>query len=176
MVIRNQPLDALSERPALDWLMGCIVVGIHALVVTVMHRYDPLASLSEAERVDLYGQAINPASILVGFTLAALAFTYSGEGRYTALLRAHGGRALRRTWLAAISGPLLAVGVLLAAQVVEQNGTATARWAGEIAFVLIALRTTRLVWLLGQLLDLRQLDDVDTKRPAPVPRRRRRTN
>lgn len=169
-VTRSSPLDALSERPSLDWLVAGVVVGIHATVVTHANRFDPLASLSSDDRVDLYGTAINPVAILVGFTLAALAFSYSSEGRRAALVRDRGHRALRRTWLSAVSGPLLAVGILLGAQVAERNGSSTARWAAELALVAIAARTVRFVWLLRNVLDLHHLDESDPARPAPVAR------
>ncbi len=152
----SSPLDALSERPSLDWLVAGVVVGIHAVVVTHANRFDPLASLSSDDRVDLYGTAINPVAILVGFTLAALAFSYSSDGRRTALVRSRGHRALRRTWLGTISGPLLVVAILLCAQVAERQGETAARWAAEVAFVAVAARAARFVWLLAQLLDLRQ--------------------
>jgi hypothetical protein len=166
----NSPLDALSDRPSLDWLVAVAAVGVHALVVTHVGRFDPLASLTPDDRVALYSTAINPVAILVGFTLAALAFTYSSEGRRTALLRARSHRALQRTWLGAVSGPLVAVGILLAAQVAERNGTSAARWVAEVVLVAVAARTVRFVWLLAQVLDLRRLDESDTKRPAPVSR------
>jgi hypothetical protein len=171
---RSSLIDVLSERPSLDWLLAGATVGAHALIVTHMSRFDPLASLTQDDRVDFYGAAINPVAILVGFTLAALAFTYSSEGRRSALLRSRAHRALRRTWLGAVSGPLLAVAILLGAQVAERNGTSAARWAAEVALVAIAARTVRFVWLLAHVLDLRQLDESDPRRPAPVPRWKRK--
>lgn len=172
---RSSALDVLFEHPGLDWLLAGAAIGAHALFVTHIGRFDPLGSLAPDHRVGLYGTAINPVAILVGFTLTALAFTYSSEGRRTALLRARAHDALRRTWLGAVSGPLLAVGMLLGAQVAERNGNSAARWIFEIALLAIAARTARFVWLLAQLLDLRQLDESDRRRPAPVARWNRET-
>lgn len=169
-------LDAASERPSLDWLLAAFVVAAHFGIVTHVGRFDFLAPLKAVERIELYGTAINPAAILVGFTLAALAFSYSSDGRRTALVRSRGHRALRRTWLGTISGPLLVVAILLGAQVAERQGETAARWAAEVAFVAVAARAARFVWLLAQLLDLRQLDDTDVEQPVPVVRSKQKAS
>jgi hypothetical protein len=168
--MRGRLLDVVSERPGFDWAGAVVVSGLHLLLVTLTDRFDVLSALTADERVDLYATAINPAAILVGFTLAALGFTYAGEGRRSTLLRTRGHGGLRRTWMAAVSGPLAAVGLLLASQVAEHHGVSATRWMAELVFVFLAARTARFVWLLGQLLDLRQLDEGERRRPAPVSR------
>ncbi len=157
-------LGTLSSNMWLDWVIAGVVVGADYVVVQVVHHGDPLRWGSGADRVAFYTAADTVVGIVVGFTIAALAFFYTVDpGRRLRYVKRIGGDQLRKVWIGCLTVPLMAVLVFTVAILVD-NPDVHVAWIQWLAFgfsVMVVLRFARLVWLFSQLLDAATKDSAD---------------
>jgi len=148
-------LDPSGRRLLLDWVVVTLAVTAHALIAHWRKGGDVLGWSKPPDRDSFYATADTVVGIIVGFTIAAMAFFYSIEpGRRLGYVQSIGSDQLRRAWLSAITAPLLGVliftlGLLLDNPDVHDAGI---RWVCEWAALMVAVRFTRLIWLFARLL------------------------
>jgi hypothetical protein len=169
-VIRNR----LVEHPSADWAIVACLVGAHISIVWSSGRADWLRTTGFANRLSVYTDLITVTGIFAGFTIAALASYLGFSGAQIEALRQAAGEKILKQWLAAISGPALAIGTLVACKIVDRaDGTAQgARWAAEIAMGLTATRILRLFYIFIRLM---QIATAPRKAEQQVPLRALRT-
>lgn len=163
-VILDWALDPSGLRLIVDWVAVTLVVLIHFLVWRWRGGGDVLGWSKPAERDSFYSAADTVVGIIVGFTIAALAFFYTIEpGRRMNYVQRIGAGLLRRAWLSAITVPLLAVLILTLGLVVDNPDThdAAIRWFAEWAIFMVVMRFARLMWLFSRLLRVAADDKED---------------
>jgi hypothetical protein len=167
-------IDQLTGRLYVDWLIAALAVGLDLLVVHVWHHGDFLGWSKPADRVAFYSAADTVVGIIVGFTIAALAFFYTIDpGRRLRYVQEVGGDTLRKVWIGSLTAPLMAVGVFTVAILIDNPDVHSAgvRWVVEFFGFMVVLRFTRLIWLFGELLHASTDDNREPKqagRPVPV--------
>lgn len=161
--------DRMVEHPLVDWITITVVVGVHAAVATRYDRFDPLGAMDFSRRTELYTSALTVTGVLLGFTGAALAGYLALSGPGITAVRVRAGATLTRQWVAALTGPALALIVFFLAKVFDGPGTGGGlvagqhfRWLAEAAALLVVLRFCRLFWVYAQLVAIAN----DDGRPA----------
>lgn len=157
-------IDRRSSDLSFDWAVAAAVVFGHLFVFSRLHRLDVLSWSKAADRVAFYQIAAAVTGIIVGFAIAALAFFYTVEpGRRVKYTRQAAGGHLRRVWIGALTGPLVAALIFLVAIAVDNPNAHNAgvRWAVEGGLIIVVLRLARLVWLFSSLLSLSADDDAE---------------
>lgn len=176
----------LSDRPALDWVVVAILLAGHLLLTWRFAGVLTIGGLAKDDRMRVYSTVATVASLLFGFATASIAFFYgSADGERVSLMKRVMSDQLLAAWRAALSAPLVAVGLTVVALVVDTkaDGLAAIGWVVEGALLLLAVRAVRLRWLFLSTLRLLALDTADARRPQTttkpealaVPRRRRDT-
>jgi hypothetical protein len=174
MAFRATPLDRLLQKPTNDWLVAGGLVTAHAIVVyRVSARTDVLNWFGPDRRIVLYQAAAEVVGIIVGLVITALVFYYAADhSNATRFVNTAVGDDLRRAWIGAITGPMIAVLALLAGIVVDgptnKGGFPHIRWAIELLTLVVALRFGRLTWLFSRLLVLMTQEETAARRTRPV--------
>ena len=150
-----------SDRPSTDWAIVAVLVGAHGALVHWADAGLVISELGKADRMRLFTTTASVSALLFGFATASIAFFYgSAQGERIDLMKKVMSRQLVAAWRAALSAPLVTVGVSILALVVDTKvtGNAVVGWACEVAVVLLAVRGIRLRWLFTTTLSLMSLD------------------
>lgn len=150
----------LSARPSLDWLAVVVLIGIHLLL---WWRADVpgLSELGKDDRMRMFTTVATVASLLFGFATASIAFFYgSADGERVNMMKRVLSDQLLAAWRAALSAPLVAIGVTVLALALDTaaGGRPVVGWAVEAALLLLGVRAVRLRWLFLSTLTLLALD------------------
>jgi hypothetical protein len=174
-----------SDRPAVDWILVAIVVVVHAVLIRTTSVELQLSELSKDDRMRFLTTAASVSALLFGFATASIAFFYgSAKGDRVDLMKGVMSKQLVAAWRAALSAPLVAVGVCLAALLIDtgKSGSHVVQWSVEVAVLLLAARGVRLRWLFTSTLSLMAMDATNpnafaqsSASPTPVARPGRRS-
>lgn len=158
----------LSARPALDWIVVAVLLALHLLLAWRVAGVLTIGGMAKDDRMRIYSTVATVASLLFGFATASIAFFYgSADGERVNLLKRVMSDQLLAAWRAALSAPLVAVGITVVALGVDtgNQGQLAIGWVVEAALFLLATRAVRLRWLFLSTLKLLALDTVDAKPP-----------
>jgi NO-binding membrane sensor protein with MHYT domain len=163
--------EQLGDRPGWDLAFAAVAVGAHAVLVWRTDLVSLLARVPTGRREAIYETGATVASIVFGFSVAAVTFYLSAQGDRMVIIRRRIGAAFRRNWRSTLSTPLVAAGAFFAFLVFDNSaGTPSLafQWLLEFVVALVIIRSVRLGWLLMRLLEVAdQGDDEMPLAPAP---------
>jgi hypothetical protein len=161
--------DLWGERPAVDWITAATLVGGH-LLYCYLAKSDPLfAPISEDRRKDIYTTTASASALIGGFGTAAISQYATANGRRMLEIRRRFGASLRRNWSSILSAMLIVTAACLVALIIDTHKKPGATgWAIEFALALAALRSVRLLWLFGMLIDVADQDVTEPRRSPAV--------
>jgi hypothetical protein len=158
----------IVDQPYIVDLGLAVLVVVHAVVTIlgwVPSAWTMLAAASRGEQAALYLAVLGAAALLSGFAGVVVIFGLSGTTDRFRTFRVKAGPALARNWTStSIAGFAGAGTALLAAILLYSPWASASPWLFELAVLLVAHSSTRLVWLLRGLIRLVQADDVSTAR------------
>jgi hypothetical protein len=167
--------DRLLQHPTADWALAVTLTGAHVAVVEWHGRFDALGNLDVARRIDLYGDALTVTGVLLGFTGAALAGYLALNNSGITAVRRRAGGDLTRQWVAAITGPAVALLLFFTAKIFDRAEVGSAfaqassvRWLAELGAILVVLRMSRLLFVYAQLVGIASQDDSNKEPARPV--------
>lgn len=181
MKIMKKVIGAVQDKP---WIITSSLFAITlGLLVGVSffglpNYWSELAKSPVAEALTLYIGVAGAASLVAGFAGVVVVFGLSGTGHSIRVFRASAGQSLRANWLSVIGTGFssAALGFAAALMTVLQLRD-FAPWIMQIALVLLAHASVRMVWLMKLLIDNVKTDDAQTLdagnvKPLPVGRRK----
>lgn len=164
-----------SDRPVVDWLLVAVVAGVHIVLIKTTAVDLQLSGLLKDDRMRFYTTAASVSALLFGFATASIAFFYgSAKGDRVDLMKGVMSAQLVAAWRAALSAPLVAVGVCLGALLIDTRldvkgdarGSVWVQWAVEVAVLMLAARGLRLRWLFTSTLTLMAMDSTNPNKMA----------
>ncbi len=161
-----------SEHPLVDWVVVAAVGVVHMIITSVGPDVLVLMDLDQGDRMRVYTTVASVSALLFGFATASIAFFYgSAGGERVNLMKQVNGPSLLRSWRAALSSPLVAVGACIVALVADAQaeGSFFIAAAVEVSILLLAVRGIRLRWLFASTLSLVSLDNQSLQQYAPAP-------
>ncbi|MFI1864270.1 hypothetical protein [Streptomyces jumonjinensis] len=140
-------------RPASDWLIVVVSIGLHFGWVQWTGGGDLLGKPGREQRLEMYTTGATVVAVTGSFITAAMAQYAAATGRRMRALRTAGhlGSQFRRNWVSIMSTTLLVAGVCLLATVLDvtERDPGGVHWIVEAAFLLCVARSYRLLWLLN---------------------------
>ncbi|MDT0469655.1 hypothetical protein [Streptomyces gibsoniae] len=177
-VFARRTRDLWSRRPGIDWLAAAVLLIGH-LIYCHLTKTDPLFTPIEPDRrKDIYTTAASASALIGGFGTAAISQYATASGRRMLEIRRRFGTSLRRNWAGILSSMLIVTAVCLLALIFDtHNNPGITGWAIELVFLLGTLRSARLIWLFGMLIDVADQDVIEPRRsPAVAIPQSRRSN
>lgn len=168
-VFTHRIRDLWGERPAADWFAAVTLVGGHLLYCHVTKNEPLFNPISEDRRKDIYTTAASASALIGGFGTAAISQYATANGRRMLEIRRRFGASLRRNWSSVLSAMLIVTATCLLALIIDTHkGPGAIGWAIEFALTLGTLRSIRLLWLFGMLIDVADQDVTEPRRSPPV--------
>lgn len=168
-----------AERPGIDWALAAVILGAHAAHSSLSDAASLLADIPGDRRKDIYTTAASISALIGGFGTAAISQYATANGRRMLEIRRRFGSSLRRNWSGTLTSMLMVSGICLVALILD-NGKSPGGtgWLVELSLLLGSLRSVRLVWLFGILIDVADQDVTEPRRSPAVgiPRTRRSRN
>lgn len=164
-----------GDHYRIDRVVPLVVIPQLLLAQRTYPALDLLGGVQSADRAGMYIGIAQVIGILVGFSIAALAFYQVEPGPRLRVLQRQSGPTIMRSWLSSIIGSMAVVGVLLIAALIEAgNNGPWMRWVAIGGLYFAAVRSTRLLWVFWQVLMVDEQDKTAPRgRPAPPVRRTR---
>ncbi|MCM3264699.1 hypothetical protein M3765_11775 [Streptomyces thermoviolaceus] len=161
--------DLWSERPVVDWLAAATLVVGH-LLYCHLTKSDPLfAPISGDRRKDIYTTTASASALIGGFGTAAISQYATANGRRMLEIRRRFGASLRRNWSSVLSAMLIVTAACLLALIVDiHKKPGGIGWAIEFVLIFGSLRSIRLLWLFGMLIDVADQDVTEPRRSPAV--------
>ncbi|MEU2304851.1 hypothetical protein [Streptomyces misionensis] len=163
-------LQRWRSRPAVDWLLTAVVLGVHGLLVALTGRGDILGAPGREQRLTFYTTGATVVALVGSFVTAAIAQYASSTGRRMRVLRTapHLASQFRRNWVSVLSATLLISAVCLLATALDTTETdpGGVHWAAEGVLVLGAVRAYRLLWLFNAVIQVTDRDLADPPQSA----------
>ena len=183
MMNMKKVIGALQDKP---WIVtAALFATTLALFLGVSffgipNYWSDLAKMPVAEALTLYIGVAGAASLVAGFAGVVVVFGLSGTGHNMRVFRASAGESLRANWLSVIGTGFgsAALGFVAALMTVLQLRD-FAPWVMQLALVVLAHASLRMVWLMKLLIDNVKIDDattLDAGNVKPLPMGRRRTS
>lgn len=157
-------------RPHADWIVTIVLVGLHAAVVAGTGSGDVLGWPGGEQRITVYTTTGTVAALVGSFVTAAIAQYAASTGRRMRELRVSRrlGPQFRGNWVSIVSATLTVCGLCLLATILDttERDPGGVHWLAEVAIVLAAVRSTRLVWLFDKVIEVGD-EDLTDNRPHP---------
>jgi hypothetical protein len=167
--IRGRLEGIWSQIPSIDWLAALLITGVHVAYAHHIGSSSAFETLSPDRRSNVYMTAASVSALVGGFGTAAISQYATANGRRMIELRRRFGAGLRRNWAGILTSMLIiSAGCLYALMRDNSNRPGLLGWCIECLFVLGALRSLRLIWLFGLLIDVADYDVTEPVRSPAV--------
>jgi hypothetical protein len=156
-------LDRWGDHPGVDWWIAAVFAAAGRLL---MDRWNMPAWSDSDEAKSAFLAAAGVMATIGSLSSIGVAISASASGRRTSALHRSSGPALVRNWMAVLTVTVIASFAMLIASLIPPTAADTAVC---FSVSLWSLAMVRLVWLIGKILALHELDQSEP-RPAPAPR------
>jgi hypothetical protein len=168
-VFMHRVRDLWGERPIVDWLVAAVLVGGHILYCHFTQAESFFSTISTDRRKDVYTTTASASALIGGFGTAAISQYATANGRRMLEIRRRFGVSLRKNWSSILSAMLIVTAACLFTLMVDTGKKpGVAGWAIEFVLLLGALRSVRLLWLFGMLIDVADQDVTEPRRSPAV--------
>lgn len=168
-VFMHRVRDLWGERPIVDWLVAAALVGGHFLYCHFTQGEPLFSPISTDRRKDVYTTTASASALIGGFGTAAISQYATANGRRMLEIRRRFGVSLRRNWSSVLSAMLVVTATCLVALIVDTGKKpGVTGWVIEFVLLLGSLRSVRLIWLFGMLIDVADQDVTEPRRSPPV--------
>lgn len=153
----------------IDWWLSLLVIVIHLGSTRFTTSSSVFQSIPADRRSDIYMTSASISALIGGFGTAAISQYATANGRRMLEMRRRFGASLRKNW----SGILVAMlaisgGSLLALMRDNSEKIGFIGWLVEGLLILGVLRSLRLVWLFGMLIDMADADVTEPQRSPAI--------
>ncbi|MCR6647761.1 MAG: hypothetical protein NVV70_06330 [Cellulomonas sp.] len=165
----------MQDKPIVVTVALTILVVAHAVVAGHWAPTDiwaPLVALEASVSATLYVGLAGLAVAAAGFAGVIVIFGLEAQSERFLIFRIVGARPLRASWLSVVATSFGAAALALTAAVIAfLNHPGVSPWLFELAILLLAHATFRLLWLLTKLTHVVQQEDsakLRTQRKIPL--------
>lgn len=167
--IRGRLEGIWSQIPSIDWLVALLITGVHFAYARHFGSSSVFETLPPDRRSNVYMTAASVSALVGGFGTAAISQYATANGRRMIELRRRFGIGLRKNWTGILASMLvISAGCLYALMRDDSNKPGLLGWCIEYLVVLGALRSVRLIWLFGILIDVADYDVTEPPRSPAV--------
>lgn len=162
--VRARVVGVAVDRPAVVATVLTSLVVTHAVLASRWEWLTPYKAIAQAEilstTVTIYLITAAAAALVASLAGVIIVFVVSAQTPRVRVFRRTAGPELRRTWIAVVAEPFVATFLGVIAAVTQTTaGGYVAPWMFELAVVLLAHSSLRLVLLLRELVDIVAADD-----------------